>query len=393
MPAVTGFDAVCGGPAVRARLPARRRRAADVGQRVPPGEAGRRRQGWGECLPRQLCVRGEPRRRRSRCSATRSCPRLLGRSSRRSGGHAFLASAMARRPPTGSRRRSPADLGVVRGRPRAARCLRRSRRRSTWPPTAVRPGPHRARPGTAASRPAGRGWRCRGSLLKMRAFGFPQVKLKLERRVRGRRCAGRAARCSAAASTCGSTRTWPGTSRQALAASSGARGLGIDTIEQPIAADDLDGAGSARRRVRRRDHGRRGFDDRASLRTLISRRACTAVNVRISKCGGLVAAHARCREALDAGLVLQIGCQVGESSLLSAAHVALLSALAGRHPGVRYAEGCFGTPPAPRGSGVAGGAVRLRRPAARAARRARPRCPRRRGAPSSDGRSIRATHR
>jgi hypothetical protein len=66
------------------------------------------------------------------------------------------------------------------------------------------------------------------------------------------------------------------------------------------------------------------------------------VNVRISKCGGLVAAHARCREASDAGLLLQVGCQVGESSLLSAAHLRLLSALAPLRPGVRYAEGCFG---------------------------------------------------
>jgi hypothetical protein len=40
--------------------------------------------------------------------------------------------------------------------------------------------------------------------------------------------------------------------------------------------------------------------------------------------------------------VLQIGCQVGESSLLSAAQVALLSAFAPSTPGVRYVEGCFG---------------------------------------------------
>jgi muconate cycloisomerase len=78
------------------------------------------------------------------------------------------------------------------------------------------------------------------------------------------------------------------------------------------------------------------------LQRFISHRACTAANVRISKCGGLVAAYARCREALDAGLVLQVGCQVGESSLLSAAHLTLLSALAPLTPGVRYAEGCFG---------------------------------------------------
>jgi muconate cycloisomerase len=130
---------------------------------------------------------------------------------------------------------------------------------------------------------------------------------------------------------------------QALSVIRELRGLGIRSIEQPIAAADV--AGLARLTA---ESGAgimvdEGFTDRDSLRTLISHRACTAVNVRISKCGGLVAAAARAREALDAGLVLQVGCQVGESSLLSAAHVALLSALAGRHPGVRYAEGCFGT--------------------------------------------------
>ena len=71
---------------------------------------------------------------------------------------------------------------------------------------------------------------------------------------------------------------------------------------------------------------------------LIERRACTAVNARISKCGGLVATLARCREARAAGLDVQIGCQVGESSLLSSAHL-LLSQAVGR---VRWAEGCFG---------------------------------------------------
>ena len=82
--------------------------------------------------------------------------------------------------------------------------------------------------------------------------------------------------------------------------------------------------------------------DRESLQAFISHQACTGANVRISKCGGLVGAYARSREAVDAGLMLQVGCQVGESSLLSAAHLSLLSALASLRPGVRYAEGCFG---------------------------------------------------
>ena len=50
-----------------------------------------------------------------------------------------------------------------------------------------------------------------------------------------------------------------------------------------------------------------------------------------------MAALQRCRRASQAGLDIQIGCQVGESSLLSAAHLALLAQV----PEVRYAEGCF----------------------------------------------------
>ena len=47
----------------------------------------------------------------------------------------------------------------------------------------------------------------------------------------------------------------------------------------------------------------------------------------------------RCRRALEAGLMLQVGCQVGESSLLSAAQLALMAEVSG----IRYFEGCFGT--------------------------------------------------
>ena len=120
------------------------------------------------------------------------------------------------------------------------------------------------------------------------------------------------------------------------------RSVGIESFEQPIAADDL--AGLAR--LVAESPGQilvdEGLTDRDSLQRFISHRACTGANVRISKCGGLVGAYARCREAHDAGLILQVGCQVGESSLLSAAHLTLLSALAPLTPGVRYAEGCFG---------------------------------------------------
>jgi L-Ala-D/L-Glu epimerase len=188
---------------------------------------------------------------------------------------------------------------------------------------------------------AGRGWPYVRSLLKMRAFRFPHVKLKLEqggalqaartaRRFLGRRVDLRV----------DVNMAWE--VEQALAVIGQLRAVGISSFEQPIAADDL--AGLARL-VAESSAGivvDEGLTDRDSLRRFITHRACTGANVRISKCGGLVGAHARCLQALDAGLMLQVGCQVGESSLLSAAHLTLLQALAPLTPGVRYAEGCFG---------------------------------------------------
>ena len=114
--------------------------------------------------------------------------------------------------------------------------------------------------------------------------------------------------------------------------------VGIHSFEQPIPAEDLDGLARLVRESGQDVMADESLGDRESLRRLIDRKACTAVNVRISKCGGLMAARARCREALDAGLKVQVGCQVGESSVLSSAHMILVAAV-GK---VTYAEGCFG---------------------------------------------------
>ncbi len=60
-------------------------------------------------------------------------------------------------------------------------------------------------------------------------------------------------------------------------------------------------------------------------------------NLRLSKCGGLLRTVALAKRAREAGLESQLGCQVGETGLLSAA---------GRHfacslGGLRYIEGSF----------------------------------------------------
>jgi L-alanine-DL-glutamate epimerase-like enolase superfamily enzyme len=188
---------------------------------------------------------------------------------------------------------------------------------------------------------AGQGWPYAKSLLKMRAFRFPHVKLKVGED--GTLQAARTARLLLGRRVdlrVDANMAWD--VEQALEVIEELRSVGIQSFEQPVAAGDL--AGLARL-VAESSAGivvDEGLTDRESLQTFIGQRACTGANVRISKCGGLVGAYARCREALEAGLILQVGCQVGESSLLSAAHLTLLQALAPLTPGVRYAEGCFG---------------------------------------------------
>ena len=72
-------------------------------------------------------------------------------------------------------------------------------------------------------------------------------------------------------------------------------------------------------------------------RRLIELKACQIFNIRLSKCGGLGAAARIGRLAEKAGILCQLGCHVGETSILSAA---------GRHfaltvPHLSYVEGSF----------------------------------------------------
>jgi muconate cycloisomerase len=298
-------------------------------------------QGWGESLPRAY-VSGERREGAFALLRDSILPALLGRTFQSSSEvHSFLEKCDGQAPTEWVRPEvpqtaawcsidlalldafgrafgEPASLG---GQPSAANALRRYRYSGVVS--------------------AGRGWPYAVSLLKMRAFRFPHVKLKVEqdgaeqaartaRRLLGRRVDLRV----------DANMAWD--VEEALQAIGELRAVGIQSFEQPIPAGDLAGLS---RLVAESAAGvvvDEGLTNRESLQTLISHRACTGANVRISKCGGLVGAYARCREALDAGLMLQVGCQVGESSLLSAAHLTLLQALAPLTPGVRYAEGCFG---------------------------------------------------
>jgi muconate cycloisomerase len=69
----------------------------------------------------------------------------------------------------------------------------------------------------------------------------------------------------------------------------------------------------------------------------IGRRTADILNVRISKCGGLLASLRIIALAQRSGLGVQLGCHPGETALLSAAGRHLASRVAG----LRYVEGSY----------------------------------------------------
>ena len=290
--------------------------------------------GFGECLPREY-VTGESRDGAMQMLAKAMLPRLVGREFDSTAElEAFLRDCDGKAPADWALDDAPqtaawsaVDLALLDALGRAFEERAMEVERKPLPPAFRYSG--------ALSSTGG--WPLVKSALKQRLFGLRQIKLKVEREgivaavATARRVLGGKVDLRLDANMAWSV-------DEAIEIMADLARYGVTSVEQPIASDDI--AGLARL-VAATNVGvmvDESLTDRDSLEGLIKVRACTAVNVRISKCGGLTAALARCREALAAGLVVQIGCQVGESSLLSSAHLALVSMV----QSVTYAEGCFG---------------------------------------------------
>jgi len=115
--------------------------------------------------------------------------------------------------------------------------------------------------------------------------------------------------------------------------------LGVVSVEQPLASDDIEG-----NRILRGpglplvtlDESVRSVADIDRIAAL---GAADVINIRISKCGGLIHSLSMIEAAERHGLMVQMGAHVGESCILSAAGVTL----AAGYPAFRWLEGCFGT--------------------------------------------------
>jgi muconate cycloisomerase len=113
--------------------------------------------------------------------------------------------------------------------------------------------------------------------------------------------------------------------------------FGISAVEQPIPHRDVGTLAQARQQVRTPIMLDESLCSEIDAQRAIEGQTCDLFNIRLSKCGGFIPSLRLARLARRHGLGCQLGCQVGETAILSAA---------GRHfacsvAELRYLEGSY----------------------------------------------------
>jgi len=119
----------------------------------------------------------------------------------------------------------------------------------------------------------------------------------------------------------------------------GANRLPLVAIEQPLAKGDERHLPALKAETRHSLMHDESLVTMADAKRLMDLGVADAFNIRISKCGGLLASLRLAAFARRHGARLLLGSMVGESSLLSAAGLRFLEVC----PGVEWLEGCFGS--------------------------------------------------
>jgi muconate cycloisomerase len=125
---------------------------------------------------------------------------------------------------------------------------------------------------------------------------------------------------------------------EALRAIAGLAELGVECVEQPLPRTALAELVALRARSPLPLMADESLVTIADARELAATGAVDHFNLRVSKCGGLSRCVAIAAIARDAGIGVQVGCQVGETAILSAAGRHLAAGL----DQLLYAEGSFG---------------------------------------------------
>lgn len=112
---------------------------------------------------------------------------------------------------------------------------------------------------------------------------------------------------------------------------------GISSVEQPVAHEHF----AALAQVRQQIHTPVMLDESlcsmVDARRAVESQACDLFNIRLSKCGGFIPSLRLAQFARQYGLGYQLGCQVGETAVLSAAGRHFAASVAG----LRHAEGSY----------------------------------------------------
>jgi muconate cycloisomerase len=113
--------------------------------------------------------------------------------------------------------------------------------------------------------------------------------------------------------------------------------FGISAIEQPVPHADAAVLRDVRRQVRTPIMLDESLCSRYDAERAVEGQICDLFNLRLSKCGGFIPSLRLAQFAKHHGLGCQLGCQVGETAVLSAAGRHFAASVAG----LRYLEGSY----------------------------------------------------
>lgn len=183
-----------------------------------------------------------------------------------------------------------------------------------------------------------RGWKSHVYPLAIRLMGFEQLKLKVgipgiddEKRTRRvRRRIGRRMDLRLDANE-----AW--TPAEAVARIAALERFGISCVEQPVAHEFAATLPEVRKRVKTPVMLDESLCSMTDAERAVAGGWCDAFNLRLSKCGGFIPALRLAAFAARHGLFCQLGCQVGETGILSAAGRQFAASVGG----LRYLEGSY----------------------------------------------------
>lgn len=183
-----------------------------------------------------------------------------------------------------------------------------------------------------------KGWKGRVYPLVYRLAGFKQVKLKVgipdtddvKRTKRTRRWLGRSIDLRLDANE-----AW--SASEAVERIRALEPFGITSVEQPVSHEEVAALAEIRKQVKTPIMLDESLCGEVDAERAVRGGWCDLFNLRLSKCGGFIPSLRLAQMAKRHGLGFQLGCQVGETAILSAA---------GRHfaasvKDIRYVEGSY----------------------------------------------------